>query len=111
VVRVYEDVGEVVVGLRTLFIVIDTVDPFMRAAALIFTRKDVELKSTQVDETLTTHELALVDAISTGRVTMIFELAIRLLIVVKVKVWLEVAPIEELVAVTTPPKMSEVAKV
>lgn len=57
------EVGEVVVGLMTLFIVTDTVEPFMRAAVLILTRKDVELKRTQVDETLTTHELVLVDII------------------------------------------------
>lgn len=105
------DVGEVVVGLMTLFIVIDMLEPFTRAAALILTRKDVELKSTHVEETLTTHELVLVEVIYTGRLTMILELAIKLLIVVNVKVWLVVAPMEELDAVTTPPEMSEVAKV
>lgn len=57
------DVGEVVVGLMRLFIVIDMVEPFTRAAALILTRNDVEFKSTQVDETLATHELVLVDVI------------------------------------------------
>lgn len=38
-----EEVGVVVAGLRTLFIVIVIADPLITAAALIFTRKEVVL--------------------------------------------------------------------
>jgi hypothetical protein len=60
-----------------------------------------------VEETFEMQVLDPEAVISTGNVTMIFELAIRALIVVNAKVRFVVTPIEEFKAVTTPPEITE----
>lgn len=93
--------GVVVEGLVTLFIVIDIVDPFKIAATFIFTKNDVEFKTVHVEDILAMQELELVDVISIGKVTIIFEFKIRVFIVVNDKVIFVVTPIELFRAVTT----------
>jgi hypothetical protein len=101
VVKENEEVGVVVEGLVTLFIVIDIVDPFKIAATFIFTKNDVEFKTVHVEDILAMQELELVDVISIGKVTIIFEFKIRVFIVVNDKVIFVVTPIELFRAVTT----------
>lgn len=93
--------GVVVEGLTTLFIVIEIVDPFEIAGALMFTKNDVVFKTVHVEDTFAIQELELVDVISVGKVTIILEFKTRVLIVVNAKVIFVVTPIEVFKAVTT----------
>jgi hypothetical protein len=77
-------------------------EPFIIAATLILTKNDVEFKIVHVDATLAIQELVTVDVISVGKITIILEFKISVLIVVNVKAILVVTPIELLTAVTMP---------
>jgi hypothetical protein len=105
VVKENEDVGVVVEGFVTLLIVIEILDPFKIAATLILTKNDVEFKTVHVEDTFAMQELELVDVISVGKVTIIFEFKIRVFIVVNDKVIFVVTPIEVFKAVTTAPNI------
>ncbi len=86
--------GVVVAGFWMLFREMTNEVPPFTTTELMFIKKEVEFKRTQVEEIEQRHELDPVDKICDGSTRIILELAMSELMEVNVKVRLVTTPIE-----------------